>query len=254
MTRLTSDDNAVLLVHAYVDGELDPANTLGVAQRISAEPALAAESERVKALQRLIHERLPREKTPPGLHARVEALVGGPSRPHAQSSWRALAASIALTAMVASGSTWLAVGLQQPTMVADALVSDHIRALMAPEPVDVASSDRHTVKPWFNGRIPSSPRVVDLAKQNFPLIGGRIDVVGQTPVSTLVYRHAKHIISLTAMPAESHFELDKSPRNVNGYNVVHWIENGVSYWAISDLAAEELENFARLFRTSQTEL
>ena len=156
--------------------------------------------------------------------------------------------------MVASGSTWLVFGPPQQTMVADALVSDHIRALMAPEPVDVASSDRHTVKPWFNGRIPSSPRVVDLAKQNFPLIGGRIDVVGHTPVSTLVYRHAKHIISLTAMPAESRFELNRSPRNVNGYNVVHWIENGISYWAISDLAAEELENFARLFRTSQTEL
>jgi anti-sigma factor RsiW len=125
---------------------------------------------------------------------------------------------------------------------------------MAPEAVDVVSSDRHTVKPWFNGRIPNSPRVVDLAKEEFPLIGGRIDVVGQTPVSTLVYRHAKHLISLTAMPAESHFELDKIPHTVNGYNVVHWSENGVSYWAISDLATKELEDFARLFRASPTEL
>lgn len=75
-------------------------------------------------------------------------------------------------------------------MIADSLVSDHIRALMA-EPVDVASSDRHTVKPWFNGRIPSSPRVVDLAKDDFPLVGGRVDVIGRRPVSTLVYRRAK---------------------------------------------------------------
>jgi anti-sigma factor RsiW len=139
-------------------------------------------------------------------------------------------------------------------MVADALVSDHIRALMASEPVDVVSSDRHTVKPWFNGRIPTSPRVVDLAKENFPLIGGRIDVVGQAPVSTLVYRRAKHLISLTAMPAESRFELGKPPRAVNGYNTVHWVENGVSYWAISDLEAKELEDFAQLFRASKTEL
>jgi len=254
MTRLTSDDNAVLLVHAYVDGELDPANALGIAQQMSAEPALTAECERVKALQRLIQERLPREKAPAGLHARIEAPVGGIKRPRMQPSWRALAASIAVTAMVASGSAWLVVGPQQQTMVADALVSDHIRALMAPEPVDVVSSDRHTVKPWFNGRISNSPRVVDLAKENFPLIGGRVDVVGRTPVPTLVYRHAKHLISLTAMPAESHFELDRSPRNVDGYNILHWIENGVSYWAISDLAAKELKNFAQLFRTSQTEL
>jgi anti-sigma factor RsiW len=254
MARSTIDDNSVLLVHAYVDGELDPANALGIAQQMGAEPALAAESARVSALQRLIHERLPREKAPAGLHSRIEASIGGLRRPRAQPSWRALAASIALTAMVASGSTWFAIGPQPPTMIADTLVSDHIRALMAAQPVDVASSDRHTVKPWFNGRIPSSPRVVDLAKQDFPLIGGRIDVVGQTPVSTLVYRHAKHIISLTATPAKGHFELDRSPRNVNGYNVVHWIENGVSYWAISDLAAKELETFARLFRTSHTEL
>ena len=242
-------------MNAYLDGELDPANALGIAQQISTDPALAAESERVKALQRLIRERLPREEAPSGLRPRIEASVGGVRRQHAQPSWRALAASIALTAMVTGSSTWFVVGSQQqqPTMVADALVSDHIRALMAAEPVDVVSSDRHTVKPWFNGRIPSSPRVVDLAKDNFPLIGGRIDVVGQTPVPTLVYGHAKHMISLTELPAESRI-VDRIPRTVNGYNVVHWIENGVSYWAISDVALKDLEDFARLFRASPTEL
>jgi anti-sigma factor RsiW len=246
----------MLLVHAYLDGELDPANALGITQQMNNEPALAAEAERVKALQQLIHERLPREATPPGLRGRIETSVGGLRQNRARpSSWRALAASIALTFIVTSTSTWLVVqSQQQPTMVADALVSDHIRALMASEPVDVVSSDRHTVKPWFNGRIPTSPRVVDLAKENFPLIGGRIDVVGQAPVSTLVYRRAKHLISLTAMPAESRFELGKAPREVNGYNTVHWVENGVSYWAISDLEAKELEDFAQLFRASKTEL
>jgi len=255
MTQSKSDDNSVLLVHAYLDGELDPANALGIAQRINQEPALAAEAERVKALQQLIHERLPREATPPGLAARVEASIGGAKPQHARPSWRALAASIAVTAILASGSTWLAVGSQQqPIVVADALVAGHIRGLMATEPVDVVSSDRHTVKPWFNGRIPNSPRVVDLGKEDFPLIGGRIDVVGRTPVSTLVYRRAKHMISLTAVPADSHFELGRVPKSVNGYNVVHWTENGLTYWAISDLEVKELEDFAHLFRTSQTEL
>jgi anti-sigma factor RsiW len=275
MTRSDSDDKSVLLVNAYLDGELDPANALGIAQQMGTDPALAAESECVKALQRLIHERLPREEAPPGLRARIEASVGGLRRPraqpswralaasiafggltrqHAQPSWRALAASIALTAMVASSSTWFVVGSQPAIATADLLVSDHIRALMAPEPVDVVSSDRHTVKPWFNGRIPNSPRVVDLAKRDFPLIGGRIDVVGQTPVPTLVYRHAKHLISLTAMPADSKFKLDGVPRTIDGYNVVHWVENGVSYWAISDVAPKQLEEFSRLFRASPTEL
>lgn len=256
MTHSKADDNSALLVHAYVDGELDPANALGITQQMEKEPALAAEAERIKALQRLIHERLPRETAPPGLRGRIEASVGAsrPGRAHL-SSWRALAASIAVTAIVTSTSTWfLAQSQQQPTMIADALVSDHIRALMAPEPVDVVSSDRHTVKPWFNGRITASPRVVDLSKDDFTLIGGRIEVVDRSPVSTLVYRRAKHLISLTAVPTESRFELERTPHAVNGYNVVHWVEKGVSYWAISDLEAKELEDFAQLFRSSQTEL
>src|SRR3954467_8522464 len=95
------DNNAVLLVHAYLDGELDPANALGIEQRMSDESALAAEGQRVKALQALIHRRLPGEEAPSALHARVAASVGGLRRSRAQPSWRALAASIALTAMVA---------------------------------------------------------------------------------------------------------------------------------------------------------
>ena len=151
-----------------------------------------------------------------------------------------------MTAMVTSTSTWLVVqSQQQPTMVADALVSDHIRALMAPEPVDVVSSDRHTVKPWFNGRITNSPRVVDLTKEDFTLIGGRIEVVGHAPVSTLVYRRAKHLISLTAVPAESRFELEQDPARRQRLQHRALDRKGVSYWAISDLEAKELEDFAQ---------
>ena len=138
--------------------------------------------------------------------------------------------------------------------VAELLVSDHIRSMMAPEPVDVVSSDRHTVKPWFNRRISNSPRVVDLAKDDFPLIGGRVDVLGRTPVSTLVYRRAKHLISLTAVPADGAFAFDSGPRSINGYNIVRWTEDGVSYWAISDVEPKELDLFAQLFRGSQNEL
>jgi len=100
------------------------------------------------------------------------ASVGGVGRVRARPSWRALAASIALTTLVTSSSTWLVGGSQPANTVPDTLVSDHIRALMAPQPTDVVSSDRHTVKPWFNGRIPESARVVDLAKEDFPLVGG----------------------------------------------------------------------------------
>ena len=258
MSRPKSDDSSVLLVHAYLDGELDPANALSVAQRMGQEPALAAEAEHVRELQQLIQDRLPREEAPPGLRARIESSIGAARPPHMtrswKQSWQALAASIVVAAVVASGSTWLVVDSQQkPTQVAELLVSDHIRALMAPEPVDVVSSDRHTVKPWFNGRIPNSPRVIDLAKDDFPLVGGRIDVVGRTPVATLVYRRAKHLISLTALPAGDAFAIG-GPRSIDGYNVVQWTDGGVAYWAVSDVEAKELETFAQLFRISRNEL
>ena len=112
------------------------------------------------------------------------------------------------------------------------------------------SSDRHTVKPWFNGRIPQSPRVVDLAKEEFPLLGGRLDVLGGNPVPTLVYGHRKHLISLTAVPASGRANFAPASRAIDGYNIYRWVENGVEYWAISDVAAADLEKFAELFRTT----
>jgi anti-sigma factor RsiW len=124
---------------------------------------------------------------------------------------------------------------------------------MAPQPTDVASSDRHTVKPWFNGRIPESPRVVDLAKNDFALIGGRIDVVERNPVPTLVYHHRKHLISLSAIPAPGKPDAAPVSRAIEGYNIVEWTGDGVTYWAVSDVAAPELAHFTELFRNTPSD-
>jgi anti-sigma factor RsiW len=256
MTRSTLQDDPTLLVHAYLDGELDPINALAVEQRLASDPALAAEYERVQALQQVIRERLPREAPPPDLRARIEAAVRPPRRlwqPSSQPSWRALAASILVTAFVASGSTWMALAPKSADSVGSAIVAGHIRSLMAPQPIDIASSDRHTVKPWFNGRIPQAPRVVDLAKDDFPLVGGRLDVVGRTPVPTLVYRHAKHLISLTAVPASGSLDSPPALRRVEGYNMLRWTADGVAYWAISDVSAADLDRFAQLFRSASSD-
>jgi anti-sigma factor RsiW len=258
MTHPKIYEDPILPVHAYLDGELDPANALAVEKRMSADPILAAECERVDALQRLMRTALPREAPPPGLRRRIETAVGlarpRPTFAQRQYSWRALAASIALTAMVAGSTTSMLVG---PVQMADAtrsgVVDAHIRSLMAPAPIDVASSDRHTVKPWFNGRIPQAPRVVDLAKADFPLVGGRIDVVGETPVPTLVYGHRKHLISVTAMPDGKHTDTAPVLSTANGYNVYRWTEGGVAYWAVSDLAPGELDTLVTLFRTTPPE-
>jgi anti-sigma factor RsiW len=251
MTVETHDSNrerAALLVHAYVDGELDPANAIAIEQRMASEPALAAERARVEALRRVLRDRLPREAEPPALRERVRRAVGV-TRQRTQPTWMALAASVAIAIFASSTGTWYAT-MRSPAggSVPDAVISGHLRSLMAPQPADVASSDRHTVKPWFSGRIPLAPRVVDLAQEGFPLVGGRVDVVNRTPVPSLVYSRRQHIISLTAVPNAS--AGSTTPQTVQGYNMISWTAEGTTYWAVSDLNLEELQMFARLFRAA----
>ena len=253
MTPPTPPDDPRLLVHAYLDGELDPAHALEVERQLAADPALAAERARVEALRRVISDKLPREAPPPGLARRIETAIGlqarASSRPLSHPSWRALAASVMLAIFVSSGATWIV--LQGgPDATADMVVAGHMRALMAPQPIDVVSSDRHTVKPWFNGRIPQAPRVVDLADEGFPLVGGRVDVIGRVPVPTLVYRHRQHLISLYAVPAGRDAVMAAAQRAISGYNVLSWTDDGVAYWAVSDLAAADLDTFAKAFRAA----
>jgi anti-sigma factor RsiW len=183
----------------------------------------------------------------------VEA-IGNVRKRAAHPSWLALAASVALAAIVGSSSTYyLLLGPQQAGSVTEAVIDGHIRAMMAPQPFDVASSDRHTVKPWFNGRIPEAPRVIDLTKEDFPLVGGRVDVIDQAPAATLVYRHRQHLISLTAVPARGRPDAAPARRTSGGYNLVGWTENGVTYWAVSDIGAGDLDDFARRFRSAPAE-
>jgi anti-sigma factor RsiW len=248
-----SDTNANLLVHAYLDGELDTANALRVQRMIADDPALAAEYDRVRALQQALRDRLPPEMPSPTLRARIEAAVGLRQRRRPQPSWMALAASVAIAAVIGSAGTFLAVNPPAADDPADAVVADHIRALMEPQPVGVASSDRHTVKPWFSGRIPEAPRVIDLAKEDFPLVGGRLDVIRRTPVATLVYHRRKHVISLTEVPSPGIPDAAPKGRTDDGYNLVTWTMGGVTYWAVSDLTAGELMRFAELFRTTSAE-
>ncbi|HXN44879.1 MAG TPA: anti-sigma factor [Xanthobacteraceae bacterium] len=249
MTQTSDEDR--LLVHAYVDGELDPANARALEARIEQDPWLAAERDRIEALQHVLRTQFPIAAPPAGLRERIERAAGlrrAPARP----TWAAMAASVALALMLGSGSTFVALA-PRGDATADAVVADHIRALMAPQPADVASSDRHTVKPWFNGKIAESPRVVDLAKQDFPLLGGRIDVIGRQPAPVLVYGHRKHVISLTALPAPGKPDAAPAARTSEGYHLLAWTAGGTTYWAVSDVAAADLAHFAELFRTAPAE-
>jgi anti-sigma factor RsiW len=249
---VTTTDNDRLLLNAYIDGELDPAHALEFEQRLAADPALVEERRRIEALRSALRERLPRPAASPALRRRVAALA----QPRAfagtwRAGWAALAASIAIAFAGGSIATLLAFGPAGRDQLPELLVASHMRALMASQAVDVASSDRHTVKPWFNGKLPGSPRVVNLASQGFPLAGGRIDVISLTPVPTLVYRARLHVISVTALPTADRETAPRRP--INGYNIVEWTDGPLAYWAVSDLAAPELEAFAKAFRAGDAE-
>jgi len=234
-----------LLVHAYCDGELDPANALALERRMAEDPRLAVERDRILALRRAMGRIKGHSVAPPALRAKVERAVGM-RRPAVRPTWSAMAASVVLAAAISVGATW-SVLAPSGALVADEVVSNHIRGLMAAQPYDVASSDEHTVKPWFNGRIPVSPRVVNLAGDGFPLIGGRIDVIAKMPVPSLVYGFRKHLISVTEMQGG---RASPPVRSAGGYHVIAWNAGGVSYWAVSDVELDELQKFVTLFQAA----
>ncbi|MGB7045328.1 MAG: anti-sigma factor, partial [Methylocella sp.] len=154
----------------------------------------------------------------------------------------------AIAAGLGSASTWLAPRpALRDTDLAGTLIADHKRGLLSGQPADVASSDRHTVKPWFE-RFALAPKVVDLGPQGFPLAGGRIDVIAGAPAPVLVYRRKAHVISLTALPARG-----ASPAGafaIDGYSVQVWRDGGTEYWAISDIGPAGLANFRQLFEAA----
>jgi anti-sigma factor RsiW len=257
MTERHSDD-LTLLLHAALDDELDAAGVMDVEGRLSADPALAAEYARLVALRDAIRTRLLRERAPDALRARVVAMAQTPRqiRPTTpRRSWlqveryRPLAASLVLGVVLGAGAYGLFEHSSADDDVQRALVSGFIRGRLSGQTVDIATSDRHTVKPWFSGKIAEATTVVDLKTDGFPLVGGRVDVVGKTPVATLIYQRREHQIALTEMPASSADGSSESRRETrDGYSIFEWTEGGRLYAAVSDLPPAELDAFGVAFR------
>ncbi|MGY4629135.1 anti-sigma factor family protein [Bradyrhizobium sp. USDA 4486] len=242
-----ANDDETQLVHAYLDGELDVATALMTERKIAADPALRKLATEVSALKIALAKTFPRESVPAQLRTRIRAAVGL-ERIWRPQRWMLMAASLMIA--VAMSSALTAIGLREltPSNTGAELIDGHLRSLMAAQPTDVGSSDRHKVKPWFNGRITQSPRVVDLGSQGFELLGGRVDVVSKVPVPTLVYRKREHMISLTEIAEQGRMGVSFERRTENGFNVIQWRDRDRSYVAISDLNSAELEAFVKSFR------
>ena len=173
---MTLSAHEELLLNAYLDGELDPIEATRFEQRLVSDAALNARIETLRALRAALRLDLAEDVPSPELRRRIMSKLNLVPRAD-RNSWLALAASFLIGAVLAGVTTFGALNYRASDDVAAEIVSAHIRALMAPQPIDVASSDHHTVKPWFNGKLAFAPTVVDLSAKGFPLVGGRIDVV-----------------------------------------------------------------------------
>src|SRR5229473_760362 len=253
-------DNDELQMNAYCDGELDPVSAIEFERRLARDETLKAQYNRLLSLRRTLRS-LPQYDVPVGLQARIQSALdadrpaqanrpGQVSRPvqagrRRQRSWsfQALAAAAVFGAVISSSVMLTIERYDLREDVGRQVVAGHIRGLLAPQPFDVASSDRHTVKPWFTSRLPESPLVPDLAAQGFALVGGRVDVVGHDPVATIVYKHAKHTVSLTTLPRGQSI----SDQAIAGYNVRSWSDAEFTYIAVSDIPSADLASFERAF-------
>ena len=235
---LNQDDG---LLQAHIDGELDPASAAAFEKRLATDPGLRARYDSLLSLRRLLHA-VPRDEVPlDRLRKRIDAAME--KQPGDRRSWRALAAAVLIGAVLGAAAT---VTFMRPDLgreTSSLVVTNHIRGLLAPQPFDIASSDRHEIKPWFTSRLPESPQIIDLGSDGFTLVGGRVDVLGEQPVATVIYRHGGHTISLTTL---------RGPRAVSGgsiagYNVRTWREGEFTYIAVADLPDADLDQFKRAF-------
>jgi anti-sigma factor RsiW len=253
------------LLDAYVDNELDLRGALEVEEHLARCPACGAEEKSLRDLQETARANLTRYPMPPELEARLRAVLrAGEPAEHAASGraaaptpaarqlrrawrWAALAPAAAAAALliVAGPRFW-----PQPSeaSVADAVVAAHVRSLLANHLTDVASSDQHTVKPWFQGKLDYSVSVTDWAAEGFLLVGGRLDYVENTPAASLVYRRAQHVVNLFVWPSKRGGDEPVQRISRRGYNAYCWAKDGMHYWAVSDLNEAELQKFVELVR------
>ncbi|HXO03699.1 MAG TPA: anti-sigma factor [Stellaceae bacterium] len=254
MSDLVPGCEKVLLVQAELDGELDAAQAAALeAHRTDCPICRAAQAELMRArglMRGDLYEPMP-DDVRTRVMARLRQVAPPPApAPRRRRNWdwlRGPSIGFGLGAACAAAISLLVV-LPERNDLIDQVVADHIRALQPGHLEDVVSTDQHTVKPWFDGRIDFAPPVRDFAAEGFPLRGGRLDYLGGRPVAALVYQRDKHIIDLYVWPASGAGPHLAGDTTIQGYNVVHWAAGGMNFWAVSDVERSQLDDFAALWK------
>jgi anti-sigma factor RsiW len=249
------DCKRVLLTQADFDGELDAAEAAGLAAHREECAQCRAAYQSLAMVRAAMRDDELYHRAPDSLRAALLARAAPAERteaapvaaaPTPRRWWPA--ANFGMGAALAAGIALLLTFSGGDPGLTDRIVDDHVRALQPGHLWDVESTDRHTVKPWFDGRIDFAPPVKDLAAQQFPLKGGRLDYIGGRQVAGLVYEHGHHPIDLLVWPAVGTATSDPTVTARNGYNVIHWTQDGMTLWAVSDLERAQLSDFVELWR------
>jgi anti-sigma factor RsiW len=235
----------------YLDGELDLVNAVAIEDHLKTCARCAQAHTNQQALQVIIRGSRLYAPAPSALHQCIQTSLRQ-ADPSARAPWTlrwrwySVALALACVAILAwgLGRAWVVPAADD--RLAMEVLNSHVRALMTDHLTDVVSSDHHTVKPWFAGKLDFSPTVDDLASQGYPLTGGRLDYLDGRPVAALVYQHQRHTINLFSWPAPQAGDTPTAIEVRQGYNQIHWTQAGMTYWAVSDLNADELHAFVQL--------
>jgi len=247
------------LIHAYVDGELDLTRSLEVGQHIQECQVCASAYHNQAALRSAFKDSSLHYSVPVELEKRIRSSLRREAKSEVgrrSFGWRWLPVGVALACVLLMALViWQAVPGLRPSgddLLAQEMVSNHVRSLqLESHRTDVISSDQHTVKPWFDGKLDFAPPVKDFSSQGFPLIGGRLEYLNKRAIAALIYQRQKHYINLYIWPAEQSNATSEVATKRQGYNLLHWTNSGMTYWAISDLNGVELHEFARLVQEAQ---
>ena len=241
------------LIDPYLDGELDLVRSLEIESHLNNCQTCTQAYNELRSLHAAVSHTALRFEPPAALRNRVRSAVRDESEVTHRSSrlsWRWMIPVVSFAMLVIVGLSLLAL-LSRPStndLVAQEIVSSHVRSLMEKHLTDVPSSDQHTVKPWFDGRLDFSPPVKDLASAGFSLVGGRLDYIGNRAVAALVYQHRQHYINVFVWPSTGASDASERALVRQGYNLINWTNAGMNYWAISDLNLAELQQFVHLLQ------
>ena len=249
-------DEAEILLHALIDGELDAGHAREVEQHVAGCARCTAALADYRAMSAAIAGADVRYTAPSSLRERIEASLPQPKSAEVvplrsrRSVLRGFAMGSVVSALAATGLVAIVLRNDDAQRIESEVVSAHLRSLQAGHLTDVISTDQHTVKPWFNGRLDVSPPVIDLTAQGFTLIGGRLDYVDARTIGAIVYRRRQHVINLFVAQTASTETRAAKMETIQGFNIRRWSDRGLNYWAVSDLAADELAEFGEKFEAA----